>query len=97
MSALPLNTGVKRHIQVSIWLSVYEYTPQYTTPSYTTLGAAAAARPISRTRFFGLLPTTQNRLRRRKMKAMDRKSACQGVKVTSADPVLHNGFAINDG
>jgi hypothetical protein len=28
MSALPPRTDVGRHIQVSIWLSVYEYTPQ---------------------------------------------------------------------
>jgi hypothetical protein len=27
MSALPPITDVGRHIQVSIWLSVYEYTP----------------------------------------------------------------------
>jgi hypothetical protein len=30
MSALPPITDAGRHIQVSIWLSVYEYTPEHT-------------------------------------------------------------------
>jgi hypothetical protein len=37
MSALPPITDVGQHIQVSIWLSVYEYTP---------LGLAGQPRPL---------------------------------------------------